>query len=146
MIKDQAKVLDYQKDWNGVRDLQNRIQALLNAGLTGIGGLVPHGLRDISHNLVLLFGFSVLEDVLKQLRDEGQFMEKSNMVGKLMYASRNFISWSDYKLVHDAREKRNNIAHDQKIISRGDCWKYIDAIETELVSWGIIERQKVFRH
>jgi hypothetical protein len=146
MIKNQEKLLAYQKDWNGVRGLQNRIQALLNAPLTGIGGFVPHGLRDISHNIVLLFGFSVLEDVLKQLRDEDQFNEKSNMVGKLMFASRDFISWSDFELINEAREKRNDIAHDQKIIYRDDCWKYIDAIETELVSWGIIKRQKVFRH
>jgi hypothetical protein len=146
MIKDQAKLLDYQKDWNGVRDFQNKIQRHLNAASIGIGGLVTHDLKNISHNLVLLFAFSVLEDVLKQLRDEGKFKERSNMVGKLMCASRLVISWSDYALVDEARDKRNGIAHDQNLISRGDCWKYIDAIETELVSWRIIQRQKAFEH
>jgi hypothetical protein len=44
MIEDQAKLLDYQKDWSGVRDFQKKIQRHLNAASIGIGGLVTHDL------------------------------------------------------------------------------------------------------
>jgi hypothetical protein len=146
MIKDRESQVVYQKEWNSVREFQNKIQRHLNAASTGIGSDVTHDLRNISHNLVLLFAFAVIEDVLKQLREDGIFKENSNMVSKLMSSSRTVIPWSNYDLVDEAREKRNEIAHDQKLISRSDCWKYIDAIENELVSWKVIQRQICFKH
>lgn len=146
MIKDKSKRLNYQKEWNGVREFQNKIHRHLSAASMGIGGVVSKDLRNISHNLVLLFAFSVFEDVLKQLRDEGIFSEKSNMVGKLMNSSHTVVPWSDFDLVDETREKRNGIAHYQKLICRADCWKYIDAIENELVSWKVIQRQISFKH
>ncbi len=146
MIKDRSRLVVYQKEWNSVREFQNKIQRHLSAASTGIGGVVSHDLRDISHNLVLLFAFSVLEDVLKQMEAEGIFNEKRNVLGKLMNSSRTVIPWSDYDLVDEAREKRNGIAHEQNLIYRVDCWKYVNAIENELVSWRLIQKQKSFKH
>ena len=105
-----------------------------------------HAIRDISHNLVLLFAFSVFEDVLKQLKSKKYFTSDNNNLGNLMHKSRNHLPWQDYILVDEAREKRNEIAHDQAIFPRDDCWKYIDAIENELVQWGVIKCQATFQH
>ncbi len=109
-------------------------------------GFASHELRNISHNLVLLFAFSVLENVLKQLRDEGAFTERRNVLGKLMDASCSVIPWSNYNLVNDARKERNRIAHQQQIIERGKCWDYVDAIEAELVTWEILSVPIPFNH
>lgn len=146
MIQDKVKQADYQKEWNSVRKFQNRIQANLNASGMMFGTGATHAIRDISHNLVLLFAFSVFEDVLKQLKAEKYFISDNNNLGNLMHKSQNHLPWQNFTLVDEARERRNEIAHDQTIFPRDDCWKYIDAIENELVQWGVIKCQVTFQH
>jgi len=146
MIQDKVKQATYQKEWNSVREFQNRIQANLNASGMMFGTGATHVIRDISHNLVLLFAFSVFEDVLKQLKEEKYFTSDNNQLGNLMHKSQNYLPWQNFTFVDEARERRNEIAHDQTIFPRGDCWKYIDAIENELVQWGVIKCQATFRH
>jgi hypothetical protein len=137
---------EVQKEWNGVRAFQSRIQAHLNAP-SGIGTAgATHQLRNISHNLTLLFAFSVLEKTLKQFRDEGLFLEKTNGLKKLMLASKKILPWQDFELIDTAREDRNRVAHQQKILERAECWKYIDGIENELVSWNVVLNPKQFKH
>lgn len=147
MIKDQAKLTDYQKEWNTVREFQNKIQRHLNATMIGVGAIgASHELRDISHNLVLLFAFSVLEDVLKQLKDEGKFNAKKNGLKCLMDSSKNSLPWQDFVSVDEAREKRNSLAHDQILLPREKCWCYVDAIEAELISWNVVKSEVSFTH
>jgi hypothetical protein len=146
MIQDKAKQADYQKEWNGVRAFQNRIQANLNASGMMFGTGATHAIRDISHNLVLLFAFSVFESVLKQLKAEKYFVSKNNSLGNLMHKSKKYLPWQNFPLIDEAKEKRNDIAHRQTLLPRGDCWKYIDAIENELVQWGVIKSQATFQH
>ena len=78
MIQDNSIKQEVEDEWQGVRSFQSRIQRHLNAsgGMGRVGA--THQLRNISHNLTLLFAFSVLETVLKQLRDEGVFGERRN--------------------------------------------------------------------
>lgn len=137
---------EIQEDWDGVRKFQSKIQAHLNASGGVIGGGATHQLRNISHNLTLLFAFSVLETVLKQLRDEGVFSEKSNGLKKLMYSSKKGLTWVDFKVADKARNERNKVAHQQETLERADCWKFIDAIEKELISWTIVVNPHVFNH
>ena len=129
-----------------MRSFQSRIQAHLNiSGGIGFVG-ATHQLRNISHNLVLLFAFSVLETTLKQLRDENVFNERKNGLKSLMYSSRSSIQWQDFNLIDHAREERNKVAHDQVILERGKCWEYINGIENELVLWSIISNKIPFNH
>lgn len=147
MIKDGAKKKDIEEEWDGVRMFQSKIQAHLNAsgGMGGVGS--THQLRNISHNLTLLFAFSVLEKTLVQLASEGVFKgSKYDSLKKLMNTSKKSISWVNLPLVHSAREDRNKVAHHKKILERGDCWKYIDAIEAELLSWKVIANPFLFEH
>jgi len=146
MIQDSTKKKEIEDDWKGVRSFQSKIQAHLNiSGAIGTVG-ATHQLRNISHNLVLLFAFSVLETTLKQLRDEKAFEEKNNGLKALMYSSKSSIPWQDFDLIENAREDRNKVAHDQVILERGKCWKYIDGIEDELVSWKIVSNKIPFNH
>ncbi len=146
MIRDPTIKQQVQEEWDGVRSFQSILQARLNApgGLAGIGA--SHGLRNISHCLILLFAFSILEKVLKQLRDEGMFRQQDNRLGKLMYSSKRSVPWRNFPLVDKAREDRNRVAHRQEILERADSWNYIDGIEAELLSWKVIVNPKSFKH
>ena len=106
----------------------------------GTLGLVPQTdeFRNASHSLVLLFAMSVLEDVLRQLRDEGRFASKRNEMKRLMEASRSVLPWADFTLIDEAREKRNGVAHKREFLPAGDCARYIDGIEAELVRWQVL--------
>ncbi len=146
MIQDNSIKYEIQEEWKGVRSFQSRIQAHLNIS-GGIGSVgATHQLRNISHNLTLLFAFSVLETTLKQLRDENIFKESCNGLKALMYSSKPNISWQDFTLIDEAREERNKVAHDQEILERGECWKFIDGIENELVSWKVVSAKIPFDH
>ena len=146
MIQDLTIKQEVQEEWDGVRSFQSIIQAHLNVS-GGIGSTgATHNLRNISHSLILLFAFSVLERTLKQLRDEGKFQERYNGLKKLMHSSKNSVTWRDFSLVDNAREDRNKVAHLQEILEMADCWKYIDGIEDELVSWKVIANPRPFNH
>ena len=146
MIQDHIIKHEIEEEWKCVRSFQSRIQAHLNAS-GGIGSIgATHQLRNISHNLTLLFAFSVLEKTLKQFRDEDVFLENRNGLKALMNSSRSTIVWQDFSLVDVAREERNKVAHDQVILDRSECWKYIDCIETELVAWQVIPAKIPFNH
>ena len=146
MIQENTIKQEIQDEWKGVRSFQSRIQAHLN--VSGGMGLVgaTHQLRNISHNLTLLFAFSVLERTLKQLRDENIFTEGRNGLKALMYSSRPNIPWQDFTLIDEAREERNKVAHDQEILEREECWRYIDGIENELVAWRVVTTKIPFNH
>ncbi len=148
MIKDKTELENIRKEWIGVREFQAKIQRHLNVG--SVGGMFgcgsTHELRNISHNLILLFGFSVLEKVLNQMRSEGFFNAPNTNLGTLMYESKKNLTWINFSLVDQARNDRNELAHDQKIFNRGKCWNYIDAIETELISWKILTSAIPFKH
>jgi hypothetical protein len=104
------------------------------------GGGIPvtMGFVDLCHGLILLFAFSVFEKTLQQLRDEGAFKCKSNQLGPLMKESSAVLKWLDFSTVDKARDSRNTIAHERKTLARRDVWRYIDAIEAELVGWKIL--------
>ena len=137
MIQDQNALAHLQNSWTEVRNLQTRVRRLtLAAGPTGIAAM-PH-LADLCYNVVLVHGFSVLNEVLEQLTREGHFPCHSRFLGALMAASKNGIPWKDYPLVEKGKDDRNAIAHDSVVVSRAECWKYLDAIEAELKGWQIL--------
>ena len=148
MIKDKNELEKFRKEWISVRKFQAKIQCHLNAaGMGGIGTLgSTHELRNISHNLTLLFAFSVLEKVLRQMKDEGNFVAKDNKIGTLMHSSKKVIPWANFTLIDQARDDRNKIAHYQEIFERGKCWDYLDAIEAELILWKILPAPIPFEH
>jgi hypothetical protein len=48
------------------------------------------------------------------------------------------VPWQDYALVDQARNSRNQIAHQRAVIERAETWRFIDAIEVELRAWQIV--------
>lgn len=127
---------DVRAGWRSVRTFQEWGGAQL--GGPSRSGAPSHRFRNFAHSLILLFAFSVFEDVLKQLRDEGVFTCQSSLLGRLMQTSHSVLPWVDFDVVDGARRDRNEIAHEQRIIKRATCWEHVDAIEAELTAWEVL--------
>ena len=138
MISDQQRLAEIREAWSTVRILQARIQTTLNAGLFS---LVPAatGFREVPDSLLLLFAFSVFEDALLQLRDEGVFRARGNRVSDLMDGSQAALPWQDYAAVNAARERRNDVAHRRAFLRDSEIEACLMAIERELVAWRVLE-------
>jgi hypothetical protein len=100
--------------------------------------IAPLSVSDAAHNLPFLHAYSVLNDTLQQLASEGKFTCKSIFLGKLLAESEKVLPWNDFALIKSGVDRRNDLAHRGDVLPRGDCWKYIDAIKTELMLWGIL--------
>jgi hypothetical protein len=138
MVTNKTVLNELRKSWNGVRKIRNKVQrSLLASHAQGASSVIL--IADIAHNLTFIHAYSVLNDVLLQIRNEKRFKCTSFFLRPLMKASKDKLSWNNFNIVMEGVERRNDIAHKGKIIPRGDCWKYIDAIEKELVSWNIID-------
>jgi len=137
MIKDPTELKNIRTAWETVRIFEAMVKTNLNAAFA-LGGVQTNEFRDLCNNLVLIFAFSVLEDTLRQLRREGLFIPAQRGFKWLMQDSQVVLSWVDFKTVDKGRERRNQIAHERKFLPRDECWKYIDAIENELVAWKIL--------
>ena len=88
-------------------------------------------ISDLAHNLPFMQAFSVLNDVLLQLREEGHFKCKSFFLGALVDASERQLDWIDFKVVKEGVRRRNDVAHHGEILARKDCWRYTSAVEAE---------------
>jgi hypothetical protein len=75
---------------------------------------------------------------LLQLAKEGHFSCKSIFLGKLIKASEKKLPWQAFALIKEGAKRRNDIAHHGAVVPRGECWKYIDAIKTQFLAWGIL--------
>jgi hypothetical protein len=137
MITDPVRLKDVQSGWDTVRDARNIVAGNLN--VISATGFPPGGaFRAISYNLLLLFAFSVLEDALKAIRDEGTITSKRDTLFQMMEASETVLPWRDFKRIDQAREDRNKVAHDRQYLRMDDALNCIAAIEEELVAWGIV--------
>ena len=138
-MKNSAELDKLRKSWRTVCHIRGLVETnLASASLGVIGGGVSGEFRDLSHNLVVLFAFSVLQDTLEQLAHEEVFAEKRGLKG-LMESSKKALPWVDYDKVDTGRDKRNDIAHERIFLPRLECWEYIDAIEKELIAWEVLD-------
>lgn len=137
MIKDEKSQVEIRESWAGVLRLKEHDRfcpMIPGGGIIVASSLMPEGFW----NLPFLLAYSVLDDVLTILHAQGFFECKSWMLGPKMEASKDSLPWKDYELVEAGKNARNELAHRAVILSKKDCFRYIDAIEVELTSWGII--------
>ncbi len=139
MIQDSTVLKELRKDWNGVEVLRGKFVRDGFARTAGSSGAhFPFSLVNAAHTLRFIHACSVLNDALEQLRDEGHFKCHGRTLGLLVGASKD-LSWKNYSLIKDKVVKsRNGIAHDGNILGRVDCYKYIEAVEKELISWEVL--------
>ncbi|MGY6274169.1 hypothetical protein [Methylomonas sp. MgM2] len=125
MIADQEIKNEFQSLWDEIRKMA-RIPD--NYSIPGINFIYPAAPNSF-HNLPFLLAYSVLDGVLSEIIQQGVFTCRSWMLGKKMEASVTAISWQDYNLIAEGREKRNRLAHDSVLLSKVECLQYIHAIE-----------------
>jgi hypothetical protein len=133
MIRDASKLKELQETWQSVRTAEATIKAASSLPFVH-AEVAMHYVREYLFDLMLVYVFSVLDDVLRQLRDEGVFTSKGTNLKALMDGSRSALPWVDFALVGEARNRRNDVAHRRQHVPPADCARYIDAIEAELVA------------
>ena len=134
MINNQSHKQIIKKSWRGVRDLQKSLTRVDVINGTLHFAYAP----DETYNLPFVLAYSVLDNVLSELRDQGDIDCKSWMLGIKMEASKNTLPWKDYNLIWAGKEKRDQLAHASILIDKAECIKYIDAVENELNGWDIL--------
>ena len=140
MISNLVTLEELRNSWNGVRKLRKSIKgALLGSFAQGASFVIF--IADAAHNLPLVHAYSVLNEVLIQLRDEKHFECKRDNLGLLLENSKKCLLWRNFDLVREGKDRRNDVAHQGLVLPRGDCWKYIDAIEEELIGWEIVKKE-----
>lgn len=143
MIKDPTKLQEVRDEWKFAIEAQNSMRTIIEYYESQTGGTWFNDFQNKVHGLVLSFAFSVLQHTLEILRAEGAFKcgRKNPPLGNLMNASNgkhSKMKWLDFLVVDEGREKRNDLVHHQKVLRREDTWKYIAAIENELVEWKVL--------
>jgi hypothetical protein len=141
MITDIKAMENLRVSWDGVRLLRLKIDRTITGSATLPGSFTVF-IADAAHNLPFLHACGVFNTVLRQLAKERCFSYQGESLGLLIKASVKLsppVSWVNLQLINEAVKHRHALAHRAKIIPRGDCWRYIDAIEAELVQWGIVD-------
>lgn len=138
VIRDAKALSEVRQSWAGVEALRSRLQRTAFASFGAVGGTIPKALADAAHNLPFDHAYGVLNDTLVQLADEGHFARGGILLGELIKRSRKVLPWQDFELVRAGMKHRNAVAHRGKLLGRGDCWTYIDAVKTELSAWGVL--------
>lgn len=137
MITDATTLADMQASWTGALGVQARIKRDSMGAFT-MGRHFPRFTADAAHNVPFLLACGVLNDVLLALRDQGAFASKQRTLDGLMADSRGSLAWLNYARMDQIKDARNALAHDGKMLSRGDCWAAIDDIGRQLIGWGIV--------
>jgi hypothetical protein len=141
VIKDLATLSEIGTEWHGVQKLVQRLKvdAMTAFATTPLGGYYPFFLAKAAQNLPLVHACSVLNHVLIALESEGHFVCKRTFLGALMESSKKALPWVNFSRIKQVVKDRNGIAHSGKLLEQELCWKYVDAIQVELVSWGIVK-------
>jgi len=138
MISSLDVLEELRNSWNGVRILRTKISTIMMVSFSQ-GALSVRPLADVAHNLPLFHAYAVLNDVLLQLRDEKHFECERKFLASLLKASKTTLPWTQFDLVKEGVDRRNDIAHKGILLPSSDCWKYISAVEEELVAWNVID-------
>lgn len=124
---------------NSIDDKWKIILSLLkthtNAMVPGIGYvglLIPKE----HFNLPFILAYSLLDEVLSEMRNNNVFTCSSWMLGAKMNTSQTILPWVNYDVVNEGKDKRNDLAHQGVLLSQEECKKYISAIGIELKCWG----------
>lgn len=137
MITDEEALSELRDLWAGMLRTRAKVKSAIASSL-GAPGAMTFMIADLAHNLPFIQAFSVLNDILLRLREEGHFKCKSFFLGALLNASKKVLEWIDFELILEGVDRRNDVAHRGEILARRECWRCISAIEAELQAWGII--------
>lgn len=141
MISNTEALNAIREAWKAVR----KVQSQAHYAMLPPGGVHQFCAPDYYFNLPFLLAYSVLEEVLTELTNQGTLTYPDNLkpnqfmkLGRMIESAKT-LNWNDFKTVgEDGLEARNDLAHRAILLSKQDCHKYIEAIELELKTWGVL--------
>ncbi len=131
-------VAELQEEWAGVVKMRDQMKTVVTVTFAG-GALTGTRLRSIIFNLPLLLAFDVLKQTLAKAKAEKLFKCKGDSLGALMDCAGQTLEWTNWKKMDEAKDRRNEIAHDGALFDQKQCLKDIDSIENQLSAWKIID-------
>ena len=142
MIVDSIVRANIQQEWAGIIALTKWSRGSAIPGGVYLSETPPESF----FCLPLVLAYSTLDHVLGQFLDEKLFPcisghGKNRLcrnLGDKMQSAKAAIHWHDFDLVEKGREARNGIAHDNVLVEKSWCLKYIDAVGAELRGWGLL--------
>ena len=142
MITNATVLNDVQKAWENVRIYEAMVDTHTGGPpFDSLGMITSPEYTKLTYSLLVFLAFSVLEDVLKELHKQGTFKTEADNLKSLMDASRSCLPWRDFGAVENARNRRNEVAHDRKLLGPTTCKEYLHLIEDEFVSWKVLQHK-----
>ena len=139
MIRDTTELAAVRSSWATVRNIQAMLATHATAPpLSPFGFLRSEDYDNAAFSLLVLNAFSVLEEVLEQLRHDGVFVSPRRTLAELMKNSIGAVAWTNFAAVDAARGTRNRVSHEQLMLSPSECNEILDLIEEELVGWLVL--------
>jgi hypothetical protein len=137
MITDPLALQHVRDSWETVRESERAAGlTMVKAFLSGLpAGTAP---AELFWGLLVLFAYSVVEDALLELRDQGVFACQKSNLKELMERSKTGLTWLDFAVADEGRERRNDVAHRRMRFPPAQCKRYIESVEAELKGWGIL--------
>ena len=136
MIANPTTLTNLQAEWTGVVKLHERMKLLTVATFAG-GAITGPALANVLYNLPMLLAFDVLKNVVQAARDEGTVVWPRD--SKLWVGSKTALLWNDWDELMAGVGRRNEIAHDGKLLDSSECLKDIANVREQLVAWAIID-------
>ena len=137
MLTDSKIVEELRDSWTTVRTADGRFRLGQDVALSGFAFPDPEVAKLVA-SLLVVMAYSVLEETLLALRDQGVFSAGSSRLADLMRSSRPGLAWRDYQAIELGRQLRNAIAHERKFLPAKECARLLDLVEAELIGWQVL--------
>lgn len=137
MIANLNSLATLQAEWQGMIQMRERIQQLVISTFA-FDPIRSPAFGNILYNLPLLLAFDVLKHVLLEAREEGQFIVSGRRLGDLMDSAKISLPWIDWQGLREGVNRRNEVAHDGKLLGDQQCLQDIADVEAQLLAWGVI--------
>lgn len=137
MISNPLVLADVQAKWSAIRALTSN--GITGAQIPGVYITFPQKDPRFS-NLPFLLAYAALEQVLEQLAYEGAIaapVGRPTLYNRLA-STQHELTWVSFDTVDEGRLRRNDLAHDATLLNEHECQRFIDAIEKELLAWGVV--------
>ena len=137
MIVNSNSVAALQAEWQGVVRMRERMDHLVHS-MFAFDPITSPAFGNILYNLPLLLAFDVLKQVLLQARENELITSSPNQLADLLESANNSLPWIDWQHLCEGVQRRNEVAHDGKLLGDKQCLQDIAAIESQLVAWGVV--------
>lgn len=137
MIVNVNSLPNLQAEWQGAIRMRERIQQLVISTFAFDPTTSP-AFGNVLYNLPFLLAFDVLKHVLLEAKEDGQFTGSGHRLSELMDSAKSSLPWIDWRRLKEAVKRRNEAAHDGKLVGDAQCLQDIADIEVQLLAWGVL--------